>query len=596
MIVGSQHNKLKRLLKKASKSGQAYADEALELLDQAKDKSARSDEQRLVALYRVSRALGSTLDLDDVLRETMDAVIELTGAERGFLMLMKLGSSELELHAGRNIHRENLEKDEMEFSRSVIDTVMQTGEGVLTTNAQTDERFSARDSISRYALRSIMCQPLLARGLSIGVIYVDNKIKAGIFSDDDLELLEAFATQAAVAIDNAMLFTQTDAALARRVSELETLHEIDRELNARLDFDRVLGITLDWAKKGTAADSGWIAMIKGGSPVLILSTDENQTLDESLDTSLLGPGLFEGPALHVHPPDSDGELLVVPARREGITLALIGVRRETGPFEQEAEDFLLRLAERASVAIENTRLYQAAQLADESKSQFITIVTHELKIPMTSIRGYADLISQGTVGPTTDQQLKFLDTIRNNVDRMAELVSDLSDISRIDTGRLKVNLEAIPIRTYIIETVANLRPQFEAKDQRIDIELEENLVPVLADRARLIQILTNLLSNANKYTPENGLVKISANQIEDKLQVVIEDTGIGMSEVEQRQLFSQFFRSEQPEAREQAGWGLGLYVTRRLLELMGGEIGVKSALGEGSRFWFTLPIAKQDLS
>ncbi len=596
MMVGSQHNKLKRLLKKASKSGQAYADEALELLDQAKDKSARSDEQRLVALYRVSRALGSTLDLDDVLRETMDAVIELTGAERGFLMLMKLGSSELELHAGRNIHRENLEKDEMEFSRSVIDTVMQTGEGVLTTNAQTDERFSARDSISRYALRSIMCQPLLARGLSIGVIYVDNKIKAGIFSDDDLELLEAFATQAAVAIDNAMLFTQTDAALARRVAELETLHEIDRELNARLDFDRVLGITLDWAKKGTAADSGWIAMIKGGSPVLILSTDENQTLDESLDTSLLGPGLFEGPALHVHPPDSDGELLVVPARREGITLALIGVRRETGPFEQEAEDFLLRLAERASVAIENTRLYQAAQLADESKSQFITIVTHELKIPMTSIRGYADLISQGTVGPTTDQQLKFLDTIRNNVDRMAELVSDLSDISRIDTGRLKVNLEAIPIRTYIIETVANLRPQFEAKDQRIDIELEENLVPVLADRARLIQILTNLLSNANKYTPENGLVKISANQIEDKLQVVIEDTGIGMSEVEQRQLFSQFFRSEQPEAREQAGWGLGLYVTRRLLELMGGEIGVKSALGEGSRFWFTLPIAKQDQS
>jgi signal transduction histidine kinase len=589
--VKNRFSKLHKILEKASGAGEPFADDALKELSRLQSDSPQSDEQRLAALYRVSRALGSTLDLDDVLRETMDAVIELTGAERGFLMLMKLGSNELELHAGRNFRRENLEKDEMEFSRSVIDTVMQSGKGVLTTNAQTDERFSARDSVSRYSLRSIMCQPLLARGLSIGVIYVDNKIKAGIFSDADLDLLEAFATQAAVAIDNAILFTQTDAALARRVTELETLHEIDREMNARLDFDRVLGITLEWAQKGTAADAGWIAMIKDGDPVLILSTDEDQTLDESIDTSLLGPGLFEGPVLHVHPPDSEADLLIVPARREGTTLALIGVRREKGPFEQEAEDFLLRLAERAAVAIENTRLYQAAQLADESKSQFITIVTHELKIPMTSIRGYADLIRQGTVGPVTDGQLQFLDTIRNNVDRMAELVSDLSDISRIDTGRLKVNLEPTSINDYLRETVANLRPQFEGKSQQVNIQHEKDLPMVIADRARLIQILTNLLSNANKYTPEGGSITIRTVHKGDALRVLIQDTGIGLSEAEQKQLFSQFFRSEHPQAREQVGWGLGLYVTRRLLELMGGEIGAESSLGQGSTFWFSLPIA-----
>jgi signal transduction histidine kinase len=593
--VESQLSELEKILSKASDAGEAYAGEALELLSQLQLDSSPGDEhERLAALYRVSRALGSTLDLDEVLRESMDAVIKLTGAERGFLMLLKLGTDELELQAGRNFRRENLEKEDMEFSHSVIETVMRSGEGVLTTNAQTDERFSMRDSITRYALRSIMCQPLLVRGLSIGVIYVDNKVKVGIFSQADLELLEAFATQAAAAIDNAMLFTQTDASLARRVTELETLHEIDRELNARLDFDRVLGITLDWAQEGTAADSGWIAMVKNGEPVLILSTDGEHALDPLLGPTLVQTTLKEGKAVRQKEPDSDAELLIVPARREGETLALIGVLRDQGTFSQDAEGFLLRLAERAAGAIENTQLYQAAQLADESKSQFITIVTHELKIPMTSIRGYADLIRQGTVGPVTDQQVQFLDTIRNNVDRMAELVSDLSDISRIDTGRLKVNLEALPITEYLRETVANLRPQFEDKRQQVAIELDRDLPMVMVDRARLVQILINLLSNANKYTPEEGSITIKGARVGSTLRVAVQDTGIGLPEDEQAQLFSQFFRSEQPEAREQSGWGLGLYVTRRLLELMNGEIGVESSIGEGSTFWFTLPIATED--
>jgi signal transduction histidine kinase len=590
--VENQYSKLERLLNKASAAGEVYAAEALQLLSRLQINSSQGDEpERLAALYRVSRALGSTLDLDDVLRESMDAVINLTGAERGFLMLLKLGTNDLELQAGRNFRRENLEKDEMEFSRAVIETVMRSGEGVLTTNAQTDERFSARDSVTLYALRSIMCQPLLVRGLSIGVIYVDNKIKVGIFSDADLELLGAFATQAAVAIDNAMLFTQTDAALARRVTELETLREIDQELNARLDFDRVLGITLEWAQQGTAADSGWIAMVKNGEPVLILSTDGERALDPLLDPALVQTALQEGEAVHQKAPDSDSDLLIVPAIREGETLALIGVLRDQGAFGKEAEDFLVRLAERAAGAIENTQLYQTAQQADESKSQFITIVTHELKIPMTSIRGYADLIRQGTVGPVTDQQIQFLDTILNNVDRMAELVSDLSDISRIDTGRIKVELEAASISEYLRETVANLRPQFESKRQQVQIEVESDLPMIKVDRARLVQILTNLLGNANKYTPEEGSITIIGTREGPVLRVAVQDTGIGLSEAEQAQLFSQFFRSEQPEAREQVGWGLGLYVTRRLLELMDGEIGVESSLGEGSTFWFTLPVA-----
>ncbi len=211
---------------------------------------------------------------------------------------------------------------------------------------------------------------------------------------------------------------------------------------------------------------------------------------------------------------------------------------------------------------------------------------------MTSIRGYADLIKQGTVGPVTDQQMEFLDTIRSNVDRMANLVSDISDISRIETGRLTIDLAAIPIADYINEIAAGFRPQFDAKKQSIKFSIEDSLPMVQADRNRLAQILTNLLSNANKYTPEGGSITITASLSNNFVRTEIRDTGIGLNVDDQAMLFTQFFRSEEPAVRNEIGWGLGLHVTHRLVKLMGGEIGVQSKPGEGSTFWFTLPTIK----
>jgi signal transduction histidine kinase len=287
-----------------------------------------------------------------------------------------------------------------------------------------------------------------------------------------------------------------------------------------------------------------------------------------------------------------GHTLVAPVRREGTTTALIGLQRSSSPHTKEAEAFIVRLVEHAAVAIENTRLYRAVRQTGESKSQFISIVSHELKIPMTSIRGYADLIRQGAAGDINEQQGKFLNTIITNVDRMADLVSDLSDISRIDTGRLRISLEPLPLADLLRNTTAAMRPQFEAKNQQLHLELAEGLPRVVADHNRLIQVLTNLMSNANKYTPEGGTITIRAAEEDGQIRLSIEDSGIGLSTEDQMRLFSQFFRSEEPEVREQAGWGLGLYVTRRLLDLMGGSIGMKSELGVGSIFWITLPGSK----
>ncbi|HUS83705.1 MAG TPA: GAF domain-containing protein, partial [Anaerolineales bacterium] len=271
---------LETLSAKCVGSQAAIAREALNDLEQVEQGRGADDETRLAALFKVCRALGSSLEINEVLQETMDSVIQLTGAERGFLMLANPETGELTFEAARNFQQENLNKGEMEVSHSVIQDVIRSGEGILTTNAQFDDRFSKQDSITRFALRSILCLPLRTHGEVIGVIYIDNKIRSGAFNKNDRELLEIFAVQAAIALENARLYTRVDTELAKRVSELETLRHIDKELNTGLDFTRVLELTLEWALRSTESEDGCIGLLgKSGSLSILAGECANEIMD-----------------------------------------------------------------------------------------------------------------------------------------------------------------------------------------------------------------------------------------------------------------------------------------------------------------------------
>jgi signal transduction histidine kinase len=213
-----------------------------------------------------------------------------------------------------------------------------------------------------------------------------------------------------------------------------------------------------------------------------------------------------------------------------------------------------------------------------------------LKIPMTSIKGYTDLLKM--VGPLTVQQEQFVGTIRSNVERMAILVSDLSDISRIESEQLKVDVRPLDLHALLPEAFSGLRGQIENKEQILTLDIAPDLPPVRSDEARLIQILANLVSNAHKYSPRGATITLSARSEGSQVRISVTDTGYGIEPADQARLFNQFFRSDDPNIREQTGWGLGLHITRRLIELLGGDISVESEPGRGSTFSFTMPSAR----
>jgi signal transduction histidine kinase len=265
----------------------------------------------------------------------------------------------------------------------------------------------------------------------------------------------------------------------------------------------------------------------------------------------------------------------------------------------ETLSFLTRLSDHAAVAITNATLYAEVQAANLAKSEFVSFVSHELKTPMTSIKGFTDLIAAGAVGPVNEAQANFLNTIRSNVDRMATLVSDLADVSRIEAGRLRLDFTAVPVAEIVNEVVRSVRGQIEAKKQNLALDLPNSLPSMWGDRTRLIQILTNLASNAYKYSPESGSIEICAclaqNQWDpegapDVIHLSVHDSGFGISEEDQKRIFQKFFRSEDQAIREAPGTGLGLNITKTLVEMQGGKIWFTSTLRQGTTFHFTVPV------
>jgi len=604
----------------------AYTRGQLDLLQAIADQTAgaivkarllQETQQRahqLSTLNDVTRQLTSTLELEPLLQNILESAVGILNCEAGSFFLVDEQTGELIFRVTVGPVAKDLLGQRLPPGSGIVGRAVNSRGPVIENDVNRATDWNA--NVARqtgFATRALMAAPLQVKDNVIGVIEVINRRDGLPFVEEDQTLLTAFAGQAAVAMENARLYTLTDQELAARVEELSVMQRIDRELNASLEMDRAMRITLEWAMRQSNAEAGLIGMLEEGK----LRVVAQQGYEGSLGNYQEQPMPLALPAMKIAvesglpqrvvlEPDGGSNLLpaahvqtVIPIRREASVIGLL-MLESTGESQEDLA-FLNRLSDHAAIAISNAQLYGEVQRANVAKSDFVSFVAHELKNPMTSIKGYTELLAAGAVGTINEMQTNFLNTIRSNVERMSTLVSDLNDNSKIEAGRLRLDYKPVEVNDLVDEVVRSTKRQAEDKKQILQAELPPLLPKVWGDRIRLGQVLTNLVSNANKYTSEGGVVVIGAESApnrwdpEGAAQVVhlwVKDNGIGISPEDQEKIFQKFFRSEDQKAREVPGTGLGLNITKSLVEMQGGRIWFESEFRQGTTFHFTVPVAE----
>lgn len=305
--------------------------------------------------------------------------------------------------------------------------------------------------------------------------------------------------------------------------------------------------------------------------------------------------------------------LLLEGRAQGFLLA--GTNPPYPKVDSGDVELMSILASEVGVAIENLRLYEALKQSYEElegrvllrtqelaeanealvrlnkmKSDFVSAVSHELRTPLTSIKGYTALVRAGKLGPVTQEQSERLEKINRHTDYLTNLISDLLDIARIESGRMGMAIRPMELSRVIDSVLDLLTPQIKEKDLQVEVRLPKKLAAIPADENHLQRVFINLLSNAIRFTPVKGVLTLRAEVEGPVVRVEVSDTGIGMPAADVAQLFTEFFRADNPVNRERKGTGLGLVLVKRIVEAHGGTISVRSEVGKGTTFAFTLPL------
>ncbi len=577
--------------------------------------------RQLTSLNEVTRQLTSTLEIESLLHSILQSAVEIINCEAGSLLMVDEHTDELVFRSVVSPVKEDLMGRRMPMDRGVAGKAVKSRLPVIVNDvSKFPEWFNQTDAQTGFRTRALLAIPLMLKDRVTGVLEVINKADGTIFSFDDQDLLTAFASQASVAIENARLYTMTDQELTARVEELSVMQRIDRELNTSLDTSTAMRITLEWAMRQSNATAGLVGVLLAEEPagIRVMASQGYDKEMEPYENALLPTAQYElneaveqglpirrslnGRASTQALLEGGQSQSIIPIRRETNTIGLLLLEStEENPLSDETMGFLVRLSDHASIAISNAQLYTAVQQANLAKSDFVSFVAHELKNPLTSVKGYTELIAKQAVGPVNEMQANFLGTISHNIERINTLVSDLNDMAKIEVGRLRLDFKATGVPEMVDKVIMSTKKQIEEKQQTLLLNVPKDLPLVWADRMRVEQVMVNLVSNAHKYTPAGGNVEVAAevcdNQWDENgparvVHLWVKDNGIGINEEDQKKIFQKFFRSDDPKTREVTGTGLGLNITKSLVEMQGGRIWFESEFRKGTTFHFTIPVSE----
>jgi signal transduction histidine kinase len=438
-------------------------------------------------------------------------------------------------------------------------------------------------------------------------------------------LLKTFADQAVIAIENVRPFKELQARtgeLTQSVEQLTALGEVSRAVSSTLDVETVLDtIVLRASQLAGAAGCSIYEYDEGAKQFELRATHNDDTeFVEALRAARLrkGEGLM-GRATEMREPIQIPDitqpgayqssvrdtlvrfgyraLLSVPLLREDQIIGSLSFNRKApGEFSPEVVDVLKTFATQSALAIQNARLFreiadksQQLEAASRHKSEFLANMSHELRTPLNAIIGFSEVLSANMFGDINEKQTEYLADILESGRHLLSLINDILDLSKIEAGRMELEPADFDLPSAIANALVLVRERVIRRGIRLGSTIDKRLGMISGDERKVKQVLLNLLSNALKFTPEGGQIDVTARLLDDRAEVSVEDTGIGIAPTDQDTVFEEF-RQVGTADKKAEGTGLGLALSRKFIELHGGKIWVQSEVGRGSTFTFTLPV------
>jgi signal transduction histidine kinase len=496
----------------------------------------------------------------------------------------------------------------------------------IIEDIETDERWPGiRVRARARGWRANLAVPMLQDGQPIGAITV-TRVEPGPFGQQEIHLLKTFADQAVIAIENARLFSDVRARtreLLTSVEQLKALGEVSRAVSSTLDLDVVLSTIVSRAVHLPGVDGGVVfeyddvreefvqraateaggelaqarrgTRIRKGEGVLgrtAVVLEPVQVPDISI------PGAYESRLRDNLIASGIRALLAVPMVHEGhIVGSLLVSRNEPGEFPTETIELLMTYASQSALAIQNARLYKELEAktrqleaANRHKDEFLASMSHELRTPLNAVIGFSEVLIEKMFGDINAKQEEYLHDILASGRHLLSLINDILDLAKIEAGRMELDLEDFDVAQAIDNAVVLVRERATRKGLTLDTRLDRELGSLRGDQRKVKQVLLNLLSNAVKFTPEGGRIDVRAQRLDGQVEVSVTDTGTGIAAEDLEVVFEEFRQVGTDYAKKHEGTGLGLTLSRKFVELHGGRIWVKSQLGHGSTFAFTLPV------
>ena len=476
--------------------------------------------------------------------------------------------------------------------------------------------------------RSLIGAPMVVDDEVVGVLMVW-RTTVEPFDEHTADVLTTFAEQAALALRNVELSSALQARsadLARKVDEMEALAEVGEAISSTLDPDEVLTTIVEHAVELSGADGGSLMEYDEESQLFRVRTtygtsadvrERLKTVRIHVDESFVGRGATSGVPVQVADL-SDIELdphlrllfdagwrslVVIPLVRPDRIVGALVVRRLTpGTFSDETCDLLTAFASQSAIALTNARLYQQLELqrrelatTSQHKSDFLASMSHELRTPLNAVIGFSEVLLERMFGELNERQADYVQDILDAGRHLLALLNDVLDLSKVEAGRMELEITTFPAVDAIHGVLALVRER--AGQHGVELRFDPTDAPthITADELRLKQVLLNVVGNAVKFTPEGGSVTLHAWAEGPEVMITVTDTGIGVAEADRSRIFDSFQQGTR-SASSSEGTGLGLTLTRRIVELHGGRMWLDSELGVGSTFGLALPRQVQEVA